>query len=54
MSYSIFFILSVWFFGIAETGIARGSPAGTNTKVQRVGFPFAENRFVSRARHCAF
>jgi hypothetical protein len=34
-------------FGIAETGIARGSPLGTTTEVLRVGFPFAEIRFVS-------
>jgi hypothetical protein len=34
-------------FGIAETGIARGSPPGTTTEVQRVGFPPAEIRFVS-------
>jgi hypothetical protein len=41
------FILSVWIFGIAETGIARGSPPGTTTEVQRVGFPSTENGFVS-------
>jgi hypothetical protein len=34
-------------FGIAETGIARGSPPGTTTEVLRVGFPFAEIRVVS-------
>jgi hypothetical protein len=34
-------------FDIAETGIARGSLPGTTTKVQRVGFPFTEIRFVS-------
>jgi hypothetical protein len=34
-------------FGIAETRIARGSPPGTTTEVQRVGFPPAEIRFVS-------
>jgi hypothetical protein len=33
-------------FGIAKTGIARGSPPGTTTEVLRVGFPFAEIRFV--------
>jgi hypothetical protein len=38
MLYSICFILSVWIFGIAETGIARGSSSGTTTEVQRVGF----------------
>jgi hypothetical protein len=38
---------SVWIFGIAETGVARGSPPGTTTKVQRVRFPPAEIRFVS-------
>jgi hypothetical protein len=37
----------VWIFGIAETGVARGSPPGTTTEVQRVGFPPAEIRFVS-------
>jgi hypothetical protein len=45
--YSICFILSVWIFGIAETGIARGSPPGITTEVQRVGFPSAETWFVS-------
>jgi hypothetical protein len=39
--------VSVWIFGIAETGVARGSPPGTSTEVQRVGFPSAEIRFVS-------
>jgi hypothetical protein len=34
-------------FGIAETGIARGSPPGTTTEVLRVGFPSAEIRSVS-------
>jgi hypothetical protein len=34
-------------FGVAETGIARGSPPGTTAEVLRVGFPFAEIRFVS-------
>jgi hypothetical protein len=34
-------------FGIAETGIARGSPPGTTTKVLRVGFPSEEIRVVS-------
>jgi hypothetical protein len=34
-------------YGIAETGIARGSPPGTTTEVLRVGFPSAEIRFVS-------
>jgi hypothetical protein len=28
---SVSFYLSVWIFGIAETGIARGSPPGTTT-----------------------
>jgi hypothetical protein len=49
MLYSIYFILSVWIFGIAETGIARGSPPGTTTEVQRVGFPSAEIRSVSQS-----
>jgi hypothetical protein len=35
-------------FGIAETGIARGSPPGTTTEVLRFGIPFAEIRVVSR------
>jgi hypothetical protein len=34
-------------FGIAETGIARGSPPGTTTEVLRVGFPSKEIRVVS-------
>jgi hypothetical protein len=38
MLYYTCFILSVWIFGIAETEIARGSPLGTTTEVQRVGF----------------
>jgi hypothetical protein len=47
MLYSICFTLYVWIFGIAETGIARGSPPRTTTEVQRLGFPSVENRFVS-------
>jgi hypothetical protein len=38
---------SVWIFGIAEIGVARCSPTGTTTEVQRVGFPLAGIRFVS-------
>jgi hypothetical protein len=34
-------------FGIAETGIARGSLPGTTTEVLRFGIPFAEIRVVS-------
>jgi hypothetical protein len=34
-------------FGIAETGIARGSPPGTTTRVLRFGIPCAEIRVVS-------
>jgi hypothetical protein len=34
--------------GIAETGIARGSPPGTTTEVLRVGFPPKEIRVVSQ------
>jgi hypothetical protein len=34
-------------FGIAETGIARGSLPGTTTEVLRFGDPFAEIRVVS-------
>jgi hypothetical protein len=41
------FYLSVWIFGIAETGIARGSPPGTTAEVLRFGIPFAEIRVVS-------
>jgi hypothetical protein len=40
-------LASVWIFGIAETGVARGSPPGTTTEVQRVRFPPAEIWFVS-------
>jgi hypothetical protein len=47
MLYSICFSFSVWIFGIAETGVAHGSPPGTTTEVQRVGFPSTEIRFVS-------
>jgi hypothetical protein len=38
-------------FGIAETGIARGSPPGTTTEVLRFGVPFAEIRVVSESSH---
>jgi hypothetical protein len=50
MVYSIcfWFYLSVWIFGIAEAGIAHGSPPGTTTEVQRVGFPATEIRFISQ------
>jgi hypothetical protein len=34
-------------YGIAETGIARGSPPGTTTEVLRFGVPFEEIRVVS-------
>jgi hypothetical protein len=34
-------------FGIAEKGIARGSPPGTTTEVLRFGIPFTEIRVVS-------
>jgi hypothetical protein len=48
MLYSTFLFLSFCMdFGIAETGIARGSPPGTTTEVLRVGFPSAEIRVVS-------
>jgi hypothetical protein len=48
MLYStLLFYLSVWIFGIAETGIARGSPPGTTAEVLRFGIPFAEIRVVS-------
>jgi hypothetical protein len=39
-------------FGIAETGIARGSPPGTTTEVLRFGIPFAEIRVVSIFFRC--
>jgi hypothetical protein len=48
MMYFICFVLSFCMdFGIAETGIARGSPPGTTTEVLRVGFPSAKIRIVS-------
>jgi hypothetical protein len=52
MLYSIRFVLSFCMdFGIAVTGIARCSPPGTTTEVQRVGFPSAEIQFVSSEVH---
>jgi hypothetical protein len=52
MLYSTLLFLSFCMdFGIAETGIARGSPPGTTTEVLRVGFPFAEIRVVSLSRY---
>jgi hypothetical protein len=36
-------------YGIAETGIARGSPPGTTTEVLRFGVPFTEIRVISGA-----
>jgi hypothetical protein len=55
MLYSIRFVLSFCMdFGIAETRIARGSPPGTTTEVQRVGFPSAEIRFVSVGTRAMF
>jgi hypothetical protein len=47
MLYSIFFISLYGFLVLLRQGIARGSPPGTTTEVQRVGFPSAEIRFVS-------
>jgi hypothetical protein len=48
MLYSIYLFLPFCMdFGIAETGIARGSPPGTTTEVLRFGDPFAEIRVVS-------
>jgi hypothetical protein len=35
------------FLVLLRQGIARGSSHGTTTEVQRIGFPFAENRFIS-------
>jgi hypothetical protein len=39
--------ISVWIFGIAKTGVARGSPPGTTTEVQRVRFSSADIRYIS-------
>jgi hypothetical protein len=48
MLYSTLLFLSFCMdFGIAETGIARGSPPGTTTELLRFGVPFAEIRVVS-------
>jgi hypothetical protein len=48
MLYSISLFLPFYMdFGIAETGIARGSPPGTTTEVLRFGIPSAEIRVVS-------
>jgi hypothetical protein len=48
MLYSTLLFLSFCMdFGIAETGIARGSPPGTTTEVLRFGISFAEIRVVS-------
>jgi hypothetical protein len=48
MLYSTLLFLSFCMdFGIAETGIARGSPPGTTTEVLRFGAPFAEILVVS-------
>jgi hypothetical protein len=41
------FIFLYGFLVVLREGIARGSPPGNTTEVQRVGFPSAENRFVS-------
>jgi hypothetical protein len=41
----VFFLYG--FLVLLRQGFARGSPPGTTTEVQRVGFPFGENRFVS-------
>jgi hypothetical protein len=50
MLYSTLLFLSFYMdFGIAETGITRGSPPGTTTEVLRFGVPFAEIRVVSLA-----
>jgi hypothetical protein len=48
MVYSTLLFLSFCMdYGIAETGIARGSPPGTTTEVLRFGLPFTEFRVVS-------
>jgi hypothetical protein len=44
---TLLFLSFCMHFGIAETGIARGSPPGTTTEVLRVGFPSAEIRVVT-------
>jgi hypothetical protein len=41
----VFFLYG--FLVFLRQGIPRGSPPGTTTEVQRVGFPSAEIRFVS-------
>jgi hypothetical protein len=51
MLYSICFLL-YGFLVLLRQGIARGRPPGTTTEVLRVGFPFAENRFVSETVSC--
>jgi hypothetical protein len=53
MLYSTLLFLSFCMdFGIAETGIARGSSPGTTTEVLRFGVPFAEIRVVSSGSAC--
>jgi hypothetical protein len=44
---TLFDFLLYGFLVFLRQGIARGSPPGTTTAVQRVGFPSAEIRFVS-------
>jgi hypothetical protein len=43
------FIFLYGFLVLLRQGIARGSPPGTTTEVQRVGFPSTEIWFVSGA-----
>jgi hypothetical protein len=52
--YSIsLFLLFCMDHGVAETGIARGSPPGTTTEVLRFGIPSAEIRVVSDIVRCS-
>jgi hypothetical protein len=44
------FIFLYGFLVLLRQEIARGSPPGTTTEVQIVGFPFAENWFVSSGK----
>jgi hypothetical protein len=43
---TLFVFFQYGFLVLLRQGIAHGSPPGTTTEVQRVGFLFAENRFV--------
>jgi hypothetical protein len=43
---TLFVFVLYGFLVFLRQGIARGSPPGTTTEVQRVGFPSTEIRFV--------